>query len=87
MSVTQAASAGQPGGPGTADAPGCEHDVFFGRHMREEVEALENQTDALMDRLGIKAGHGDILTIQEDHAVIDRFEQIDAAKQCRFPGA
>ena len=55
--------------------------------MREQVVALEHHPDPTADRVGVEAGLADVDVVEEDLAVVDRLEQVDAAQQRALAGA
>ena len=60
---------------------GAERDVVDDSHVREQVEALEHHADPAPDRVGVEPGLADVDAVEQDRAVVDRFEQVDAAQQ------
>ena len=52
--------------------------------MREEVVGLEDDAEPPADRHRVDRGVGDHLPVEEDVAVVDLLEQIDAAQQGRL---
>ena len=63
------------------DPPRGEREVVDRRQVREEVELLEDDPDALPDRRDVDALARDLLALEEDPARLDRLEQVDAAQQ------
>ena len=59
-------------------------DVVGDRHVREQIEALEHHADAASDRVRVEAGLGDVDTVEQHLAVVDRFEHVDAAQERRL---
>src|SRR5919112_408802 len=49
--------------------------------MREEIELLEDDADALPNRRHLHALARDLLALEEHAAAVDRLEQVDAAEQ------
>ena len=64
-----------------------EHDVLENRHMGEQVEGLEHHPEPAADRDRVDARVGDHLAVEQDVAVVDLLEQIDAAQQRRLARA
>ena len=64
-----------------SDAPCCEREVVQRRQLREEVELLEDDSDALPDSRHVDALARDLLALEEDAPGLDRLEQVDAAKE------
>ena len=52
--------------------------------MREQVERLEDHPELAPDRDRLDRGIGDDLAVEEDVAVVDRLEEVDAAQQRRL---
>src|SRR5262245_39010504 len=65
--------------------PGSERDVPENRHVREEVERLEDDPDPTAQLVDVDAGRGHLLASDDDPAGIDRLEQVDAAQERRLP--
>ncbi len=55
--------------------------------MREEVVRLKDDTEPPAHADSVDRGIGDHLAVEEDVAVVDVLEQIDAAKERRLAGA
>jgi hypothetical protein len=55
--------------------------------VREEVVGLEDEAEAAADADGVDGGVGDHLAVEEDVAVVDLLEQVDAAQQRRLARA
>ena len=55
--------------------------------MREQIEALEHDADPAADRIGVAAGLGDVVTVEQDRPVVDRLEQVHAPQQRALAGA
>ena len=52
--------------------------------MREEVERLEDDADAAAHDVHVDAARRDLAAVDEDAAIVDRLEQVDAAQQRRL---
>ena len=63
-------------------SPRRQCNVFERAHVGKQVERLEHDANALSQRLGIEAWLGDIDSVEQDTAVVDRFEQVNTAKYC-----
>ena len=66
---------------------GAEDDVLEHRQVREEVVGLEDDAEAPADRHRLNRRVGDHLAVEEDVAVVDLLEQVDAAQQRRLARA
>ena len=55
--------------------------------MREEVERLEHDPDPPPDLVRVDIGQGDVRSVDQDPAGVDRLEQVDAAEQGRLAAA
>ena len=55
--------------------------------MREEVEGLEDEAEPAAHRDRLDRGVGDHLAVEEDVAVVDLLEQVDAPQQRRLAGS
>ncbi len=62
-------------------------DVAHHRHVREEVERLEDDADVAPHAVHVHAAAGDLLPLDPDAAGVDLLEQVDAAQQRRLPGS
>ena len=67
--------------------PRRERHVLHHRHVREQVEALEDDADVLAQRVHVDAAPGDAVAVDADLAALDRLEPVDAAQQRRLPAA
>ena len=59
----------------------AEHDVLERGQVREEVVGLEDEAEPAADRDRVDRGVGDHLAVEEDVAVVDLLQQVDAAQQ------
>ena len=66
---------------------GAEHDVLEHGQVREQVVGLEDEPEPAADRDRVDRGVGDHLAVEEDVAVVDLLEQVDAAQQRRLARA
>ena len=57
------------------------------RHVREEVEGLEDDPDPAAHAVDVDAAGGDLLAADDDPARVDRLEQVDAAQERRLARA
>jgi hypothetical protein len=62
----------------------AEEHVVEDVQVREEVVGLENEAEAAAHRHRVHGGVGDHLAVQEDVAVVDLLEQVDAAQKRRL---
>ncbi len=60
----------------------CEHG-----HVREEVVGLEDDPDLAAQGVHVDAAVRDLGAVDDDAALIDLLEQVDAAQERRLPGA
>ena len=63
------------------DPPCRERQVVHHLQVREEVELLEDDPDPLCGRRDVDALARDLLALEEDPALLDRLEQVDAPQQ------
>src|SRR5439155_9005658 len=70
----------------SAEADRREHDVLQRRHMRKQVEALENKPDAASDPIDFLAAHPgmNILTVERQRSRLNLLQAIDRADQGRL---
>ena len=61
-----------------------QHHVLQHGQVREEVEGLEDEAEPAPDRHRLDRGVGDHLAVEEDVAVVDLLQQVDAAQQGRL---
>jgi hypothetical protein len=66
---------------------GAEDGVFQRRHVRVEIEALEDHADRAADGGDGAVVAPDALAVEGDAAALEGFEPVDAAQQRRFAGA
>ena len=64
-----------------------ERHVLAHRHVREEVEGLEDDPDPATDAVDVDTAGGDLLAAHRDPPRVDRLEQVDAAQEGRLPRA
>ena len=64
-----------------------ERHVLAHRHVREEVEGLEDDPDPAADAVDVDTAGGDLLAAHRDPPCVDRLEQVDAAQEGRLPRA
>ena len=62
-------------------------DVVEHRHVREEVERLEHDADALPDLVGVVPRVGEVDAVEEHEPVVDALQLVDAAQQGRLARA
>ena len=55
--------------------------------MREEVVGLEDDADLLAQRVDVDLVVGDALAVDDDLALLDALEQVEAAQERRLAGA
>ena len=65
-------------------ADGAEDDVVHDAHVREEVVGLKDETEPAAHGDRILPRSGDRLAVEEDVAVVDLLQQVDAAQQGRL---
>ena len=65
--------------------PRGESDVVQHGQVGEEVERLEHDADAPTSVVGVELGVGDVNPVEQDLAVVDRLEEVDAAEQGGLP--
>ena len=58
--------------------------VVEDRHVREQVERLEDDPDPPADAVDVDASGGDLLALDDDPSGVDRLEEVDAAQQRRL---
>jgi hypothetical protein len=63
------------------DPPRRQQRVLQRRHVREEVEALEDDADAAPHRQRVHLRVRDVAPVEQDHAVVDRLEQVHAPQE------
>jgi hypothetical protein len=56
------------------------------RHVREQVELLEDHPDARPQLVDVRVGVGDLLALDEDLPARRGLEHVDAAQEGRLPG-
>jgi hypothetical protein len=61
--------------------PRGERQIVDRLQVREEVELLEDDPDALAHRREVRPLAADLLALEEDAAGVDRLQQVDAAEQ------
>src|SRR5205823_6748710 len=64
--------------------PGRERDVLHHRHVREEVEGLEDDPDLAAEGVDIDSTVRDGLAVDDDRSLVDRFEEVDATEERRL---
>ena len=67
--------------------PRPERHVGEHRHVREEVERLEDDSDPAADRIDVDVTSRDLVPADDDPARLHGLEQVDAAEQRRLAGA
>src|SRR3990172_10434582 len=67
--------------------PRPEGHVVDNRHVREEVEQLEHDSDPAPHDVDVYAAGGDLLVVQDDAPRVDRLEQVHAAQERRLAGS
>ena len=65
-------------------ADDAERDVVEHAQVREQVEGLEDETELAADPDRVDGRIGDHVAVEEDVAVVDLGEQVDAAEQGRL---
>ena len=70
-----------------AGADAAEDHVLHHVEVREEVVGLEDDAELAPDADGVDGGVGDHLAVEEDVAVVDVLEEVDAAKERRLARA
>ena len=72
---------------GAVHLPRRQHDVLEHRHVREEVVGLEDDADLAAQRVHVDVAVGDLVAVDDDAALVDPLEQVDAAQERRLAGA
>ena len=85
-SSARAAASASPRGDAVA-APAAEDDVLEHAQVREQVVGLEDEPEPAPDPDRVDRGIGDHLAVEEDVAVVDLLEQVDAAQERRLARA
>ena len=70
-----------------AHLPRREHHVLQHRHVREEVVRLEDDADLPAQRVHVDLAVREALAVDDDLALLDALEHVEAAKQRRLPRA
>jgi hypothetical protein len=65
----------------------AQRDVPQHRHVREQVEGLEDDPHPPPHAVLIDTGRGDVRAPHQDAAAVDRFEEVDAPQEGRLPRA